>query len=422
MSSNEATVLEIRKRIESIEDEKYRLAFMYQFLIGGEISEVCGQYSPMGDDARFVNFEIDREIIPAIIFFIKTARKQGKLRTCTVPLDPHYEPWARQLGDWFTKNKGRHPFIFSATMQSSKRYLQLEAERVFDGLLWLMSEYQLSRERRDVESDGKIAPRYKPFRGGMLRQLRRRNLLDFYHFNEKDLALYGEWRELIKNPQLKTEVYKVLDSEKIDSDTDVAIRRGEEYITKLLRPLDQLGLERLPVYLTSRSFHDLSSRFKRAQEISVRVGHCNTLGSAKVGAEFFKESMNIVLEMFNPCRNKEQFTSKIASLSALFTIELDPLRALVASPEGKRSIRLIETWLSENRTPYKSDMIETWLNIVRLRNMEPIHETDPTELKRILDFYGLPLTFPLGYSELWDEVLDKFLWSVEEFRTLLNSL
>lgn len=416
MSSNEASVLEIRKRIEAIEDEKYRLAFMYQFLIGGEISEVCGKYSPLGDDAHFVNIEIDREKIPALIFFIKTARKGGKNRTCTVPLDPRYEPWSRLVGTWFRENRGEHPFLFSDNIESSTRYAQWEAKKAFDGLMWLMGEYQMS------ETDGKIEMRYRPFRAGMLRKIRKKNLMEFYHFNEKDLASYGEWRELIKNPHIKAEVYDVLDNEIKYNDVEGALNRGEKYLLKLLRPLNQLGEDQLPVYLQTRSFHDLSHRFERAQEISIRVRNCNTLGIAKLEAEFFNETMRIVLEMLNPCQNEDQFITKIASLSALFTVELNPLRNLVTDSGDKRSIRLIEAWLTQNSISYDPDMIETWLNIVVLRNMEPIHQINPAELKRILNFFNLPLKFPLPYSELWDEVLNKFLWSVDTFRNILNAL
>lgn len=39
MSHRDATVPEVRKRIENIDDDVYSHAFMYQFLFGGEPSE-----------------------------------------------------------------------------------------------------------------------------------------------------------------------------------------------------------------------------------------------------------------------------------------------------------------------------------------------------------------------------------------------
>jgi hypothetical protein len=320
------------------------------------------------------------------------------------------------VGKYFRQAGEEHPFLFSKTYQSSKRFSQWAAEKAFDGLIWLMREYQTS------DTDGKVELRYKPFRSGMLRQIRRKNLIEFYQFNEKDLALYGEWRELIKDPLLKKEVYEILDIKIGTSDVDIGIKRGENYIIKLLRPLNQLGQDTVPVYLQTRSFYDLSKRFERAQEISVRVRNINYLGQAKLGAEFFHENMQIVLQMLNPCNNEDQFTTKIANLAALFTVDLTPLKALVTDPGDRRSIRLIEAWMTQGGIPYNHAMIETWVNISSLRNMEPIHQTNPVELKRTLDFFGMPMKYPLNYTVLWEEILNRFLWSIDEFRNILNAI
>jgi len=67
---------EIRKIIDNIEDKKYRNAFRYQFLIGGTISEVCGDNRPEGKDAFIDNFEINTETFPAVFFKIKSARRK----------------------------------------------------------------------------------------------------------------------------------------------------------------------------------------------------------------------------------------------------------------------------------------------------------------------------------------------------------
>lgn len=50
MEENDASVLDIRHRIENMEDSIYKYAFMYQYLIGAEISEVCGKYAPNNED------------------------------------------------------------------------------------------------------------------------------------------------------------------------------------------------------------------------------------------------------------------------------------------------------------------------------------------------------------------------------------
>ena len=164
-------------------------------------------------------------------------------------------------------------------------------------------------------------------------------------------------------------------------------------------------------------------RYNKTQDIIELVRQCNNLGQAKLGALFIKENMRIVLEMLNPCENEAQFVTKIASLSSLFNVDLTPLRNLVKKPPNTwRSIKLIEKWLQDSIVTYNLDMIQTWANIVSLRNMEPIHETDPIELKRILNFFNVQMRYPLDYSGLWDEILEMFKLSLNEWRDILNIL
>jgi len=40
-----ALLNEVRKRIESVKDEMYRNALMYQYLIGGNASEISAHYT-----------------------------------------------------------------------------------------------------------------------------------------------------------------------------------------------------------------------------------------------------------------------------------------------------------------------------------------------------------------------------------------
>ena len=57
MAYNDATVLQVRERIEKMDECLHKYAFMYQFLIAGEISEICGKYAPSED--YFIETEIE---------------------------------------------------------------------------------------------------------------------------------------------------------------------------------------------------------------------------------------------------------------------------------------------------------------------------------------------------------------------------
>ncbi|GAJ02254.1 unnamed protein product, partial [marine sediment metagenome] len=68
-------------------------------------------------------------------------------------------------------------------------------------------------------------------------------------------------------------------------------------------------------------------------------------------------------------------------------------------------------------------MIKTWRNIVTLRNMDPMHPyVDSKELLQILSFFGLKKEIPFNPTLLWDEILDKFLSSLEQWQKILNKL
>jgi len=50
-------ITEVRNRIEAEPVEIYRIALMYQFLTGTEISQVSGEYRPIGNDVKKITIE-----------------------------------------------------------------------------------------------------------------------------------------------------------------------------------------------------------------------------------------------------------------------------------------------------------------------------------------------------------------------------
>ena len=414
MSSRDATVIEIRKRIESIEEEVFRMAFMYQFLIGGEPSEVCGKYAPKGTDAHRVEISVGGKKTHAVAFVVKTARRNGIPRLSVIPLDPQIEPWVKIVLDWFHKHGDGMPFELGKRKtlipKHNKNTFQVKARDVFNGLEWLTE----SARRKGIR-------RYKPFRASAIRDLRRKNLKEFYHFNELDLALFGSWNEPVVDLHIKTEIESVLSKANHEKSIPELLKLAKTYIGKLFRPISQLGQEEVPLYLQVRDYTDLFRRYNRSAEISTIVKDINTLGQAKLGNPFLKENMRIVLEMLSPCESDIQFTTKIASLAALFEVELESLKTIIQKPNWRRNNRIIKKWLKMEKITYNPEIFETWSHIKALRNMEPIHsETDPSSLMVILKYFGEPMSLPIKYSSLWDEILDKFKISLEHFRQILN--
>ena len=396
MSSKIPTVSDVRQKIAR-QDEKYRLALMYQFLIGGTVSEICGKYAPKGSDAHEVEFDIKNVKIPSVLFLVKTARRPDHLRPCAIPIDKRYEPWAEQVLDQFKRVGENLPFRFS------ERSFQNAAKAAF-------GEYECQKDDyTDSETGKRIERRYSPFTSSSIRELRRKNLKNFYGFNEKDLAIFGAWYVPIYDVQLKSEIENIFSSMRANNDFLTFKEFASTYFEKFLWPIQELE-KPYDVLSEARSYLISKSRDERGIQIITKIIQTNILFEGKIGPKLFLENnIRIITDLITPCNSENDLYIKNARLSSLFDVNLDPFKKLVKSPNNKKSISLVEDWLAENSIKYEPSMIETWRNIVKLRNMDPMHPyVNSKELLNILDFFDLKKKIPYNSALLWDSILDKF--------------
>lgn len=125
------TVEQTRKAIEDMtvenpRDKIFQMALKYIYLIAGRLSEVYGNYAPMGRDTFIHPIEGEE----AVLFLVKTARRKGLYRVIAVPLEK--EKWASELFSFFRKDLNNNPFDIGETIDNSRRYLQFKAEKLFD--------------------------------------------------------------------------------------------------------------------------------------------------------------------------------------------------------------------------------------------------------------------------------------------------
>jgi len=274
---------EVRQRIEPIKDKKYRLCFMYQYLIAGRISEVCGKYAPRGFEALEVEFISDEETYSAVLFAVKTAKRKSKrgwtLRPVALPLNPEYEPWSQALLDHFKKAGHDYPFMFADKTKTSKRYAQWTAEKAFKGLEWNMEGYskpiEVEVKREQIIREGinqrnqevylielengtskwftkiregvirdhtPIYTRWNPFRSHCLRKRRSLDLELFYGFNGLDLKAYGGWEEKGKESHITDAMkyYLHLDIEEARENIEILKQIANKYFHKLLIPIEKI--------------------------------------------------------------------------------------------------------------------------------------------------------------------------------------
>lgn len=179
---------EVRRRIDAVEDDGIRNCFRTAYLYAGRISEVVGAgyfadipRGPKGSDVRMESYELGPIKEPAVVFTVRTAKREGKPRLVGLPVN--YEPWALPLYDYFQEHGD--DFIFPFTRQVAWE----AAKKTFDGLSYTIEPYHWHRQGGTVVVERHL----KPFTDHALRHLRASELVEFYGFDGVDLGIYGGW-------------------------------------------------------------------------------------------------------------------------------------------------------------------------------------------------------------------------------------
>ena len=222
---------EIRKRIEAIDSEQYRMAFKYQYLIAGRISEVCGKYAPKGNDAIAIDF--DGEL--AVLFVVRTAKREGRLRPVALPLRVDYEPWADDIREYFHYRRDDYPFKFADKWTTSVRYMQWEAEKAFADLEWPLVGYTIKKGDAKI----KVPSRWKNVTSHVMRKRRTITLMLDYDFDHIDLSLYGGWTISQQSEGVPQALKNYLYMEPQSSSEPIKLLKklAKRYFHKLCRPL-----------------------------------------------------------------------------------------------------------------------------------------------------------------------------------------
>jgi hypothetical protein len=188
------SVEDVRKRIWNVDEESIRYCLMTAYLFDGRISEVVGRKSPSdesvaggpkGSDARLDTCRVlDREI-EAVVFTVKTSKRQGRERLIGLPLEECYEPWSKWLYAYFQKARDRFVFPFT------RKYVwkHITDAKVFEGLRYPIEKYKVNK-KGEIEL---VQAHERDFKLHALRHLRATELVGSYGFDGFNLATYGGW-------------------------------------------------------------------------------------------------------------------------------------------------------------------------------------------------------------------------------------
>jgi len=184
------SVDEIRRRIELIPEKSIQMACKALYLLAARASEIVGRayvyerfYGVRGVDAHLDYYLLDNRKIDAVVFRLKTAKRKGTPRNIGLPLD--YEPWAKELFDYFQQFGNDYVFPFT------RQELWFQAKKHFKDLTYKVYEYPYV-DKKTGELKWKEA-HDKSFTLHALRHLRSVELVEFYGFDGFNLSAYCGW-------------------------------------------------------------------------------------------------------------------------------------------------------------------------------------------------------------------------------------
>ncbi len=226
-------VPEVRSRIEQVREETLRNLLKAAYLFCARIGEVvhytypCDRktgttgskltakeavYAPSIEDpgtvgtlmmialaeGRELNLnQIARMKEPAAVFHVWTEKRKGLKhigirRDIALPLNPSYEPWAKELLEYFQKRQVLKEPIFPFNRQ--KAYAL--AKPAFEGLSVKITHYRKTLPELDEKGKHKmqmIPEHTRNFTVHSLRKIRENELRRFYRFDAFELSAYGGW-------------------------------------------------------------------------------------------------------------------------------------------------------------------------------------------------------------------------------------
>ena len=166
-----------------------------------------------------------------------------------------------------------------------------------------------------------------------------------------------------------------------------------------------------------RSDHAISNI---ANKIVKKRREINFIFSSNFKTKLFKENEMAILDIRRLCGNEEDFNNRIQALTTLIDeMETKELKRHINN-DTNGSINILEVFLENHIPDYDKKIIVNLRNIVTLRNKKyPIHRDDPRFIEA-LKYFGFQ-DFPPDWGELWEDILSKYIESLEKLKKGLST-
>ncbi len=157
-----------------------------------------------------------------------------------------------------------------------------------------------------------------------------------------------------------------------------------------------------------------------AKRITSAIKSCNLLFVSLTNVPIFREDIQVISLLHQPCNDENDLNLKLGGLAELFQVNQEEWKPLIGGfePWMKRGNTLLLKWLDEQKIPYDQEKVKVWNVIIEWRNASsPYHPTNKN-LIGLVNFFGRG--FPINYVDLNETILKMFLESLEMLQRVLN--
>ena len=199
----EPDVFELRERIDRIKRKPIRMCVKFLQLIDGRISEAVSEAypsdvgtTPRGPLGRSLDIQ-EHMAEEAALFSVNTAKRDGLKRICALPFNNEYEPWTKEVVDYFQTFDYNDP-VFPFTRQTVWRH----SKDCWKDLYYKIEPYNIIEVDQlgnvILDDDGKRIKRkidvhFRTVNLHAGRHIRASDLVVYYGFIGADLSAFAGW-------------------------------------------------------------------------------------------------------------------------------------------------------------------------------------------------------------------------------------
>lgn len=159
----------------------------------------------------------------------------------------------------------------------------------------------------------------------------------------------------------------------------------------------------------NRSIEEAFTIIDRVKKINITLSEIT-----RSNYQMITISPELALLLIKKCESIDDLTKRVCYLYNSFTGSPLPFASMLSDPDpNSGGVAMLRKWNREmNNSNIPDSALEVWINIIRLRSNTWIHEPK-NESIQLARYFGS--THPVDYGILWQNIVDRFSKSLDEF-------